>query len=184
MRKIATIALLILGLPAAALAIHEDQWLHVTVNDDDETVRINLPLTTVAAVIPLIETDDFHRGRIRLDDLDMDLDRTDLVAILKEIRKAKDGEYVTVEGRDETVRVRKEGEFIQVDVADVEGDDEEHVQVRIPVKVLDALTSGDEDELDLMAAIEVLAEFEGQDLVTVRDNGESVRVWIDRKSSS
>lgn len=184
MRKLTTIALLLLALPTVALAIDDDQWLHVAVQDRDETVRINLPLITVAAVIPLIETDDFHRGRVRIDDLDVDLDHTDVVAILKEIRKAKDGEYVTVESRDETVHVRKDGDYIRIDVADVSGDEEEHVEVRIPVKVLDALTSGKEGEFDLMAAIEALAEFEGQDLVTVNDGGESVRVWIDRDSSS
>lgn len=187
MARLAPIALLLVALPTVALAIHEDQWLHVAIQDHEETVRINLPLTTVAAILPLIETEEFHRGRVRLDELDLELHRTDVVAILQEIRKAKDGEYITVEERDETVRVRKEGDYIRIHVEETHGGEEEHaerVEVRVPVKVLDALTSGEEGELDLLAAIEVLSEYEGQDLVTVTDHDESVRVWIDRKSSS
>ena len=176
------LALLLLALPTVAPAIDDDQWLHVTVQGDEETVRINLPLATVAAVLPLIEADEFHRGRIRIEDVD--LEHTDVVAILAEIRKAKDGEYVTVEEKDAIVRVRKEGEFLFVDVEDHGPGDQETVRVKMPIKVLDALTSGEENELDLLAAIEVLAEYEGHDLVTVSEGGESVRVWIDRKSSS
>jgi hypothetical protein len=182
MRKAAILALAVLALPAGALAVHEDQWLHVAVNDDtDGTVRVNLPLTTVAAVLPLIDTDGLHRGRVRIDDLD--LDRTDVTKILKEVRKAKDGEYVTIHDGDSVVHVRKDGEFLRIQVEDRDGSGEQHVEVRIPVKVLDALTSGKEGELDLLAAIEVLSGFEGQDLVTVNDDGDSVRIWIDRSSS-
>ncbi|MBZ0266928.1 hypothetical protein K8I85_02130 [bacterium] len=175
-------AMLLFLLPAVAPAIDDDQWLHISVNGDEETVRINLPLVTVAAVLPLIDTDEMHRGHVRIDDLD--LEHADVKAILNEIRKAKDGEYVTIEEDDETVRIRKQGEFIHIDVREIGRHGEETVQVKVPVKVLDALTAGEEDRLDLLAAIEVLADYEGQDLVTVNDDGETVRIWIDRKSSS
>lgn len=182
MWKLTITAAALLLMPMSAKAIDDDQWLHVTVNGDEETVRINLPLVTVAAVLPLIETDGFDRGRVRIEDVD--LDNVDLKAILKELHKAKDGEYVSIEEDDETVRIRKDGEFIHVDVRENRRHGEESVQVRIPVKVLDALTSGDDDQLDVLAAIEVLADYEGQDLITVNDDGETVRIWIDRKSSS
>lgn len=182
MWKLTITAAALLLMPISARAIDDDQWLHITVNGDEETVRINLPLVTVAAVLPLIETDEFDRGHVRIEDVD--LDNVDIKAILKELHKAKDGEYVTVEENDETVRIRKDGEFIHVDVREKRRRHEESVQVRIPVKVLDALTSGDDDQLDVLAAIEVLADYEGQDLITVNDDGETVRIWIDRKSSS
>ncbi|GJM43840.1 MAG: hypothetical protein DHS20C21_06820 [Gemmatimonadota bacterium] len=174
-------AALLLTVPCTALAIDEDQWIHVAMQDGDENVRINLPLTVVAAVLPMIQTDEFHGGRVRIDD--MELDQVDLIAMLKEIRKAKDGEYVSIDDGDESVRVRKRGEYLEVHVKDGHKDPET-VDLKIPMEVLDALTSGEDDELDLMAAIEVLAKYEGEDLVTVNDNGSSIRIWIDRNSEN
>jgi TusA-related sulfurtransferase len=168
-------------MPVLALA-DSDQWLHVSVDDDEDRVRINLPMNVVHAVVPLIEADEFRGGRVRIDDADFDPE--DVVKILRAVKEAKDGEYITVEGRDENVKVRKEGEYIHVDVEETRGRDPEVVHIKVPVPVLTALVSGEADELNILAAIEALAAYESEELVTVNGDGSKVRIWIDKKSSS
>ncbi|MFQ5350085.1 MAG: hypothetical protein ACE5EG_06560, partial [Thermoanaerobaculia bacterium] len=75
------------------------------------------------------------------------------------------------------VRVWKEGGYLMVSVIEDGG---ENVEVRVPGRVVDALLSGEGDELDLLAALEALVdEGEGQ-LVQVTGDDENVRVWVDR----
>ena len=89
-----------------------------------------------------------------------------------------------VESDDDDVRISKKGEYMYVHVEENAGyADSENVQMKFPIPVLTALVSGDDDELDLMAALDVLAEYEGEDLVTVNDDGTSVRIWVDQKST-
>ncbi len=180
MKKLMTAALLLLALPV--LAVADEQWLHVAVDDDEDRVRINLPMNVVATVIPMIEAEEMSHGRIRIDDADFDSE--DIVKILRAVKDAKDGEYVTVENRRENVKIRKDGEYIHIDVDETRGRDPEHVRIKVPVPVLTALISGEDDELNLMAAIEALAEYENEELITVNDDGSTVRIWIDQSPSS
>jgi hypothetical protein len=102
----------------------------------------------------------------------------DLRAIMEEFRKTGDTEFVNVQDGSEKVTVSKKGEFLLVNVDDSEGG--EKVRVRMPLALVDALldADGDDDSLNLAAALKVLSEFEG-DLVTVQDGDEMVRIWID-----
>ena len=60
-----------------------------------------------------------------------------------------------------------------------ENEDGADVNVQIPSSVVDALLSGEGEELNFRAAIEALAaEGEGE-LVTVNDDDDRVRVWVD-----
>lgn len=181
MRTLAAgLALLLLVAPADA--VDRDQWIHIAVDDRDghgERVRVNVPLSIVEAVLPLIESDELHDGKIWLDD--SELSHADIVKILAAVRDAQDGEYVTVESVDENVRIAKEGKYLTVKVEERRGD---VVDVRVPVSVLDALVSGEDDELDLLAAIRVLGEQGDQTLVTVEETDSTVRIWIDRKNES
>ena len=65
---------------------------------------------------------------------------------------------------------------------DFEGGDQ--VEIRVPISVLDALVSGDDDELDLLAAVRALGEHEEETLVMVQETDSTVRIWIDRKNES
>ena len=181
MRTLAAgLALLLLVAPADA--VDRDQWIHIAVDETDgrgERVRVNLPLSIVEAVLPLIESDELHDGKIWLDD--SELSHADIVKILAAVRDAQDGEYVTVESVDENVRIAKEGKYMTVKVEEHRG---EVVDIRVPVSVLDALVSGKDDELDLLAAIRVLGEHGDQTLVTVEEKDSTVRIWIDRKNES
>lgn len=173
---LAGIALLLLA-TGTALAGMEGRWLHVRVqdhDDDGEYVAVNVPLELVGALLPTIETDEFRGGRIVIDD--DDFEEIDLRAALKALRDTPDGEYVTVRSRDENVRVAKERGFFLIDAEDDDGD---KVRVRMPLKVVDAMLGSGRNEIDLMAALDVLADSGNGDLVTVESDDSSVRVWID-----
>ncbi len=178
-RKWIPLALLALMVSGTALAGAEGHWLHVRVEEsggDGEKVNVNIPLSLVMAIIPAIETDEFRGGRINLDA--GEIDDIDLHAVLKAFRESPDADYVTIDGRDESVRVSKERGFLLVNV----DDDNDRVRVRLPLDVVDALLSGDDDELDLVAALDALADSGGGDIVTVESDDESIRVWIDTKA--
>ncbi len=185
-KTILTLMTLMLATTIAS-AGDDAKWLHVAVDSEDaEHVRVNLPLTLVSAILPLIEEEQFSHGRILLDG--EEFDRADVVAMLQAVSKAEDGEYVTVDDQDDHVRISKKGDSILVRVEERDrrsNEIETRVNVTIPVAVLDALASGDKDELDVMAALEVLADqpMEG-DLVTVNDDESTVRIWVDRRNQS
>ena len=170
------LVLLVILATGPALAGAEGHWLHVRVvesGDDGEKVNVNIPLSVVMAILPAIETDEFRGGRIDIGH--GEIDDIDIHEVLKAFKDAPDAEYVTIDGRDETVRVSKERGFLLVNVDD--GND--RVRVRFPLDVVDALLSGGENELDLIAALDALADHGGGDLVTVESDDESIRVWID-----
>lgn len=175
-RKWIPLALLVCLTTGTALAGADGHWLHVRVEesgDDGEKVNVNIPLSVVMAILPAIETDEFRGGRIDLDH--GQIDDIDIREVLKAFKDAPDAEYVTIDGRDESVRVSKERGFLLVNV----DDDGDRVRVRFPLDVVDALLSGGDDELDLIAALDALADHGGGDLVTVESDDESIRVWID-----
>jgi hypothetical protein len=157
------------------------RWLHVRVDDsgsDGERVRINLPLELVAEILPMIEADDFHGGHVRFGA--HDLDGLDLSALVRAVRKASDGEYVTVEGRDETVRMTKEGDLMLITV----DEEDEKVSIRMRLSVVDALFSGEQGEVNLVAAVKAL-EAEGDcEIVRIDGEDETVRIWIDQDDTA
>jgi len=178
-----TLACLALFLAVPAGAADRASWLHVAVDGtagNEERVRVNLPMSIVETVLPLIETDELHDGKVWLDDAE--LSHADIVRILASVRDAPDGEYVTVEDLDERVRIAKEGRYVTVHVEDDRPGDT--VDVRVPVAVLDALVSGDGDELDLLAAVRALGEHGEAELVTVEESDSTVRIWIDGKNET
>ena len=189
-KKITSKAPMILGCLLLALAstagVAEDRWLHVRVeekNGSGEKVRVNIPLQIVQAILPAIET---HQLRDGILDLDLDLghghlDGLDLRKILEALQDAPDADFVTVESVGESVRVSKDKGFLLV-TADT---DDERVRVRMPLGVVEALLGdGKGTELDLVAGLARLSEFDGGDLVTVQSDDTSVRVWIDADQGS
>jgi hypothetical protein len=162
------------------LAGLEDRWLHVRVQEDGpegERVSVNIPLQLVEAILPTIETDELRDGKILWDE--SDVEGIDLKAALMALQDAPDADFVTVKSREESVRVAKEKGFL---VISADEDDGEKVRVRMPLDVVDAMVAGEGDELDLLAALEALAEYDG-DLVTVESEDSLVRIWIDSSDS-
>jgi hypothetical protein len=126
----------------------------------------------------------------------------DLKVILEAVRSSKDGEYVSVQSEKDDVRVAKSGGYLYIhvkekhpahaeaDAADGKEkhkagkDGEEKVDIKLPMKVVDALLSSGNDELDVVAALRVLSTDGDTELVSVKDSNDTVRIWIDSKNVS
>lgn len=154
-----------------------DQWIHVEVESprDEETVKIQLPMSLMSAAIAMIPDDIRMEGEIEIDDLD--LDWHELMALWGEIEDAPDATFITIEGRDETVRVEKSDGFLLVRTSE-RGKYGSDVDIKLPLEVVDALLSGPEGTFDFEGALYALANFGAGELVTVRDGDETVKVWI------
>jgi hypothetical protein len=160
-----------------------DRWLHVRVISTDgrgETVRVNVPLELAEKVLPAVNHDRLHDGKVKIDSAHMD--DVDLKTILAAIRTAKDGEYVTVQGNDNDVRVAKEGNHLMIHVVDKSNSKKCQVEIKVPMKVIDALLSAGKDELDLVAALHALSAQGDTELVSVKDSENTVKVWLDSKN--
>jgi len=165
----------------------KDRWLHVRVINSEnkgETVRVNIPLELAENVLPTINKNHLHNGKITIDQAHMN--EVDVHALINAIRTAKDGEYVTVQGTDQDVRVAKEGGRLLVHVKDNKGSksNNSNVDIKIPMHVIDALFSAGKDELDVVAGLHALASMGDTELVSVKSDDSTVRVWMDSKNSS
>ena len=171
---------------SAGSSTKEERWLHVRVISTDgkgETVRVNVPLELAEKVLPAVNHDRLHNGKVKIDDQHIN-DDVDLRALVDAIRTAKDGEYVTVQGDDNDVRVAKENNHLIIHVVDKSGLKKSRVEVRVPMKVIDALLSAGKDELDLVAALHALGAQGDTELVSVKDHENTVKVWLDSKNVS
>jgi hypothetical protein len=163
-----------------------DRWLHVRIINSDnkgETVRVNVPLDLAESVLPTINKNHLHNGKVTIDQAH--LNDVDLHALMTAVRNAKDGEYVTVQGSDQDVRVAKQGGHLFVHVKDKSrGDNSKHseVEIKIPMHVIDALLSAGKDELDIVAALHALGQQGDTELVSVKDSENTIRVWLDSKN--
>jgi hypothetical protein len=165
----------------------KDRWLHVRVINSDnkgETVRVNIPLELAENVLPTINKNHLHNGKVSIDQAHMN--DVDVRALINAIRTAKDGEYVTVQGTDQDVRVAKEGGRLLVHVKDNKSSksNKSDVDIKIPMHVIDALFSAGKDELDVVAGLHALASLGDTELVSVKSEDSTVRVWMDSKNSS
>jgi hypothetical protein len=152
----------------------QDRWLHIRVDNPDskeETVRVNVPLELAEKVLPTIHRDRLQSGRVKIDEIDCH--GVDLHALLDAVRSSRDGEFVTVQNKDSDVRVAKQDNYFLVHVVD-----------KSPVKVVDALFSGGKDELDLVAGLRALSAQGDTELVSVKDEENTVRIWLDSKNVS
>ncbi len=182
MKRKLLISTLILMLTATA-AMASDHWLHIRVqehNGAEERVNVNIPLSMVRGILPLIDDEEFNGGRIRIHDHDWD--DINLPQIMRELRDAPDAEYVTVKSRDENVRVAKENGYFLVRAEERDGN--ETVNIKMPLAVVDAMFTGRSDEIDLIAALDALTDHADGDLITVESDDTSVRIWIDRRQGS
>jgi hypothetical protein len=176
------------GQPAksqAASAATQDRWLHVRIEnqeDKGETVRVNVPVELAEKVLPTINRDRLHAGKVKIDCVHAN--DVDLRALADAVRTAKDGEYVTVESNDNEIRVAKQAGHLIVHVLDKGRSRKSQVEIKIPMKVVDALFSAGKDELDLVAALHALSAQGDTELVSVKDEENTVRIWLDSKNGT
>jgi hypothetical protein len=175
----------------------KEQWIHVRVEstkDKGETVRVNVPVEMAEKVLPAINKDKLHNGKVHIDSAH--LDDVDLRTLLDAVRTSKDGEYVTVQSRENDVRVAKRNGYLYVyvtekpstkkgskgEIGKPNSAKESKVEVKVPMKVVDALFSAGKDELDVVAALRALSANGDTELVNVKDSDNTVHIWIDSKN--
>ncbi len=158
-------------------------WLHIRVDEgDDAKVVVNLPFKLIDKALPMIDAGG-HIGDRSIHFHDHGFTYEEMRDLWVELRDGPDMEFVTIEERDETVRVWKENGHVYVRVRDRRDWKDERVDIRVPIRVVDALLGGD-DEFDLQAAVAALAEQGEGELVSVQEDDESVRIWVDSNPES
>ena len=170
---------------ASAQAAQTERWLHVRVDNQGakgEMVRVNLPLSLAEKVLPAINKDHLHNGRITIHEADMN--GVNLRALLDALRTTRDGEFVTVQGTSGDVRVVKQAGYLLVHVRGNKDATSRRVEIRMPLTVVDALLSSGGNELDLVAALRALGAQGDTELVSVKDEKSTVRIWLDSRNTS
>jgi len=174
--------------PTPAATASTEPWLHVRIICSDakgETVRVNVPLELAEKVLPTINKDRLHDGKVRIDMAHVNND-VDLRTLVDAIRTSKDGEFVTVQSKENDIRVAKKDGYLLVHITDKDHDKEHvkktQVEVKVPMKVVDALFSAGKDELDVVAALHALGAQGDTELVSVKDDENTIRVWLDSKN--
>ena len=69
---------------------NHDRWLHVRIENPsskEETVRVNLPLELAEKILPTINRDRLHSGKVKIEDVDCH--GVDLVALLSVVRTSR-----------------------------------------------------------------------------------------------
>ena len=168
---------------ASASSNKQDRWLHIRVENPDskeETVRVNVPLELAEKILPTINRNRLQSGRVKVDQIDCH--GVDVHALLDAVRSSKDGEFVTVQSKDADVRVAKQNGYFLVHVLDRARSKKARVEVKVPMKVVDALFSAGKDELDLVAGLRALSSQGDTELVSVKDEENTVRIWLDSKN--
>lgn len=156
-----------------------DRWLHVRAvecSGSGTRVSINVPLSVVTALAPMIEDKAGDRIRLRIND--RDLTGAELRELVAELRNGPDGRVLTVSKRGrESTTIEKAGATFVVRTVERDGDT---TRVTFNGAVLAALTATQHgDELDVAAAVRALASVGSGDLVLVDDGNDTVRIWID-----
>lgn len=168
-----------LALPAAALEREPQPWIHLTVEEappGDSTVRVNLPLSLVEAVLALVPEGGGGEVRVAFDDSDVSL--AELEAAWRRMGR-RSGRLLTVEEPGlSTVVSRRGGDLVIVSHDRRRGD--ERVEVRVSAPIVDALFAGDGETLDLAGAVRAMAAAGAGEVTAASDDGDRVRLWVDR----
>jgi hypothetical protein len=177
-----TLLAAVLALTFGAMPLQaQTPWIHVEVHEneaDASHVKVNLPLSVVQIALEAAPEKIVDDGKIRIHHIDEDFDVEDLRRMWNELRSAPESEWVTFENKGEKVSIRREADQILVEVDDRR--DAGTVRVQVPLRVVDALFSGEGQELNLKEAISELDSLRG-DIVRVDDGNTKIRVWIDEK---
>jgi ribonuclease HI len=182
-KKALPLLALLLVAATTTQAATPERYLHVRVTNPTthENVRVNVPLSLAEKIIPAINNGDLRDGKVHVGELQAN--EVNVKAILEALKTAPEGEFVTVQQNDSDVHVAKEHGQLVVHVIDKNS--KEKVDVTIPWEVAQALISDTTDnQLNIEAAIRALENIAGDvNLVSVVGHDETVRIWIDSRSS-
>ena len=157
-------------------------WVHVRVEEGAKgsKVSVNLPLTVVEAALNAAPDAIATEGKFHVGRDNHGVSVADMRRIWTELKNAGDTELVSVEDKDETVKVARRGDVVQVRVNRAGGGEE--VNVDVPVSLVDAALAGEGDTIDVKALVRELAKRRG-DVVRVNEKDNKVRIWIDESNT-
>jgi hypothetical protein len=172
------VAIVALLAAPAAFAADDSRWInvHVTENASNTNVEVHLPLNLVLTVMSNIDVEHFHGGHVDLE-LDEDID-IDFPEIMQAIKDAPDGKFVTVTSDEADVNVHKQAGILYVTVNQKE-DEMAQVEVTMPMELMDALSFGEKNTLDVATLLQSFDRLPNGELVKVTSNEANVRVWIE-----
>jgi hypothetical protein len=176
-RNLLALALMVVSLVGPLSAQKKDPWFHVEVKEnraEPEYVKVNLPMSMVDVALNAIKDKKFYRGHLKLPTDDISV--ADMRKIWSELKKAGNAEFVTVQQKNETVHVAKEGNYILVKITEGK---KPKVDLKVPVGVVDALLAGSGDEVDIKGALVAMQKQNAGEILTMNDNETQVRIWID-----
>jgi hypothetical protein len=192
MKRMAFSFLIVAGLAGSSIALAQSKatpWVHIRVEEPGKSskVSVNLPLSVVQVALEAAPEHIVSEGRINLGRHHGHGDAeghhachhmtvADLRKLWREVSATGDGQFVTVEEKDEKVSIARKGNLVQIRAE--EPGKNETVMVDVPVAVVDALLSGTGEELDVRAAIKQMESLRG-DLVRVKERDSSVHIWVD-----
>jgi len=174
---VALVALPAVGVPAETASA----WIHIRVEEvkDQSRVKGNLPLSVVE--VALKAAPELIEEHAKLDLGDEKFKVENLRQLWSELSAVGDAEFVTVESENESVRVVRRGDLVQVFVKNNKERAEE-VTVEVPVSLVDAALSGQGEEINVEAAVAELQKLRG-DIVSVREPETTVRIWVDEQNA-
>lgn len=176
--KLALVSVFCLFAVGAQAAAKE--WLHINVHDtkgDEEKVRINIPVSLIEVMLPLVEEKAIEDGKIRMNDKDFRV--SDLRKMWNSVKTEGDSEFLSVEKKGQNVRVFTQGHFLMVQSDE---NSRSKINIKIPMAVVDAMLSGEGESLNLVAGVKALRDSGVRDLISVDDDKTQVMVWIDDKN--
>lgn len=176
-RPFAAIALATLFSLSLLAQQKKDPWLHVEVKeskDDPETVKVNLPFSMVDVALKIAQDKKFNGGKFRLDSTELSV--PDIKKMWTEFKKAGNADFVTVEKKTESVKISREGNYLLIKVSEK---NQQKVDLRVPVDVVDALLSAPGDELDIKAALVAMQQKGNSEILSVNDKDTKIRIWVD-----
>jgi hypothetical protein len=178
---LASLTLAVAFVPAPAVrAEGKTVWIHIRVEEPgkDSKVSVNVPMAVAQAALAMAPESVVSGGRIHLGSRhrDQDLSLADLRRAWKELRAAGNTEIVSVEDKDETVKIGRVGDTVRIHVDSREKG--ESVRIEVPSAAVDALLSAEGENLNLRGALAEISRLRG-DVVKVDDRDSKVRIWID-----
>jgi len=172
----------LMGLAAGvASAQSESAWLHVRVEEGHKNsrVNVNLPIAVVDAALTAAPASVGHHMAMNMGKHGHGVSLADLRKMWQQLKTSGNTEIVSVQEDDETVKVTQEKDKLLIRVD--KPSEKSVVRVEAPVALVDALLSGEGDELNVHAAIAALGHIRGE-IVRVQDRDSTVHVWVDERN--
>jgi hypothetical protein len=180
--KIFGVALLAAGL-GVGQAVAADLWLHVKVHGEKgaDEAMVNLPVSMARNLAGMIPEGARASHKVRVKDRDYSV--ADLRQAWREVENGPDANYITVNDQTSKVKIGKRGNYLELRADDKVGS-QDRVEAKIPLPVVAALFSGSGDRLNVDAALEELTRFGEGELLTVTNDHETVRIWVDHTADA